>query len=145
MLTINDIIIDSIYTKHNGELLGFIPCTYDGIWYYCCKAKDLNGNDIHVAPVYGGAIVNHNDHEDFYLRDFPENYKGRAERKLDHEVHSAYHRERASTHTYKVFFLGCDDGDTMMRFKSREHALEVLTNVVDFSELFNSVDMFMIH
>ena len=132
LLQLEDGVSAEHYTNriHNKELLGFLPILCDGLSYYSMNNIGTNSDFERITPVLGEYRDNiRTDLEYWYLDDFKKG--GREEDRLQHEMYRDDYIERIETHQYCVWFVGCDDGDLFMRFKTKEDALEYL-ECVDF-------------
>lgn len=125
-----------VSSKYN-EFLGYIPVLdHDTHSYYTVQNDHEHKNFERVSPIMGRY-----DHEliteveEWYFRQsLPP--KSREEDVLRHELYRDEYIERFSTHKYCVWFIGCDDGDSFMRFESKESALEFLSNIDFFDEIY---------
>ncbi|EPQ9499998.1 hypothetical protein ACUYQI_000703 [Salmonella enterica subsp. enterica serovar Braenderup] len=121
----------------NDELLGFLPVLVpDQHSYYTVENISPSREFDRVSPVFGSYSDVITDSEYWYQKPIHKN--AREEDKLQHEYYRDEFLERLETHKYCVWFVGCDDGDNFIRFESKDKALEYLSSIEYFEEIYNN-------
>lgn len=137
VLTYKDNIdIPEYYKTRSGcELLGFMPALdHERHSYYTVENIHPNAEYLRVSPVFGKFSDTKTDLEYWYEK--PPGKGMKEEHRLQHEFYRDEFLERLETHKYCVWFEGCDDGDSFMRFESKEKALEFLEEIELFDEIY---------
>lgn len=142
LLQIDDGIEVPEYYKRSGthcEFLGFLPMIDDRHSYYTVENIGTCSVYNRVSPVFGELnTVIMTDSERWY--EDPISDGAREESRLQHEYYRDEILQRVKNCPYCVWFIGCDDGDTFMRFESKETAMEFLNSVFSFDEIFEHQD-----
>lgn len=128
---------DFFYNKLDTELLGFLPLGDDCLQYYSVENIGTNTDHERVTPVVG----EYNNDIKTELEMWYESSVStsiREEKRLQHEYYRDEFLGRFETHKYCVWFVGCDDSDYFMRFESKETALEYLSTVTSFDEVYEN-------
>lgn len=118
------------------DFLGFLPVLDDALTYFTVENIGSESKYVRVTPIYGQFSDAKTDIELWYEKDISK--KAREDDKLQHEYYRDDVLSRVATHKYCVWFLGCDDADTFMRFIDKEHALQYLNTVEFFDEVYES-------
>ena len=122
-------------TRFGCELMGFMPALDSEVHsYYTVENIHPNAEYSRVSPVFGKYCDAMTDLELWYEAGVPKGL--REEQRLLHELYRDEYLLRTQTHKYCVWFEGCDDGDSFMRFESKESALEFLEETNFFDEIY---------
>lgn len=140
------LIFDKVDTYVGGgkdlDFLGYVPVldpTYNGCAYYSCENVHPEREYERVVPCYHLNVENEwiNPTEQWCMQ--PSLPRGvHHDLVLQHQVLKDDYIERFNTMKYIVMFIGCDDGDKIMRFLNKEHALEYLNSVSSFEEIYDN-------
>lgn len=118
----------------DDEFLGFLPVLDEALNYYSVENIGECTEYNRVTPIFGKFSDIMTDLEYWYEKDI--HPKAREEDKLQHEYYRDEALERVRTHKYCVWFVGCDDGDIFMRFIDKEDALNFISTVEFFDEIY---------
>ena len=124
------------------NFLCYIPVLdpeYKGCTYYSCENTHPNKIYDRVVPCYHLNVDDDwkNPHEDWFFREtLPKGI--RHDLVLEHAVLRDEYVHRFNTMKYIVRFIGCDDGDKIMRFHNKEDALEFLNSTKSFDEIYDN-------
>lgn len=124
-------------TPLNSEFLGFLPLIDDCLQYYTVENIGSDKSIERVTPVFGeynDSVMT--DQEHWYSTNVSKST--REEKRLQHEYYRDEFLQRFETCKYCVWFIGCDDADYFMRFESKESALEYLSTVSSFDEVYEN-------
>lgn len=131
----------------DSELLGYLPVfdeEFNAISYYSCENLHPDREHNRVVPCYQYSIGDNwtTAEENFFMLE-ELHPKSREEDKLRHEIYRDDYIQNFNDNKYVVIFVGCDDGDKIMRFKDREHAIEFLEGITYYDEIYDTHDMLM--
>lgn len=137
---------DDSWSSH-GELLGWLPVfdeDFNAITYYSCRNEHPEAEYNRVVPCFHIQVSDDwtTCKEDFF---FLEKLRKGAREKdvLLHEIYRDDYIKNFNENKFVVLFVGCDDGDKVMRFKDREAAIEFLECTEYYDEIFDTHDMLM--
>lgn len=144
---IQDMVNTSWGFRFNSELLGYLPVfdeDFNAISYYSCENLHPEREYNRVVPcyhykVYDGWMSNE---EEFFMQESL-HPTAREDQVLRHEIYRDDYIKNYNENKYIVIFVGCDDGDKVMRFKDREHAIEFLNSITYYDEIFDTHEMLM--
>lgn len=131
--------VHDFYTRSpiGADFLGFLPLIDDCLQYFTVENIGSDKTIERVTPVFGeynNTVMT--DLEHWYSTTV--NKSEREEKRLQHEYYRSEFLDRFDNHKYCVWFMGCDDSDYFMRFESKESALEYLSTVTSFDEVYEN-------
>lgn len=143
----HDMVNTSWGFRFNSELLGYLPVfdeDFNAISYYSCENLHPEREYNRVVPCYHYNVNEdwQSAEEEFFMRESLHK-KAREDQKLRHEVYRDDYIKNFNENKYVVIFVGCDDGDKVMRFKDREAAIEFLNSITYYDEIFDTHEMLM--
>lgn len=130
------------HSRRDCEFLGFLPICDDALTYYSVQNIGTNTEYERVTPVFGEYNNEIQTEIESWFQN-PFKGKGREEDRLRHEYYRDEFLKRFEECKYCVWFLGCDDADYFMRFKTKEDALQYLTSVDFFDEVYENEQSMM--
>ncbi|QOI71076.1 hypothetical protein pEaSNUABM12_00138 [Erwinia phage pEa_SNUABM_12] len=128
---------------NDSELLGYLPVfdeEYKAISYYSCENIHPEYEYRRVVPCYQYKVSEEwtSSEEDFFMQEkLPK--KSREDLVLQHEIYRDDYIKNFQDNKYVVIFVGCDDGDKVMRFKDRESAIKFLEGITYYDEIFDDM------
>ncbi|QOI72160.1 hypothetical protein pEaSNUABM50_00136 [Erwinia phage pEa_SNUABM_50] len=128
---------------NDSELLGYLPVfdeEYKAISYYSCENMHPEYEYRRVVPCYQYKVSDEwtSSEEDFFMQEkLPK--KSREDLVLQHEIYRDDYIKNFQDNKYVVIFVGCDDGDKVMRFKDRESAIKFLEGITYYDEIFDDM------
>jgi len=131
----------------NSELLGYLPVLdehFGAISYYSCENLHPEREYNRVVPCFQHNVNDEwrSNEEQFFMQESLDK-KAREEQKLRHEIYRDDYIKNFNENKFLVIFVGCDDGDKIMRFKDREAAITFLKNIAFYDEIFDTHEMLM--
>ena len=144
MIIQGGITVHSLYTiRHGTRFLGFLPVLdTDTHNYYTLENEYPDAEYKRVSPVLGGdrrypyCSVEYIAEGDLIKK---ENYKKSGYKGTYEEYVQRYNqvKEHIKNNPYLLIFVGCDDGDTGMRFPDEASAINYISNeIVYFDEVY---------
>ncbi len=152
------ITVNPFYTKSaiKSELFGFLPVfDVDRHGYYSVKNDHPQAEFERITPVLGricdypycsGEYIA--DHKLIPKEQFKKYNKTHGIKGTYTDYVNNYNavKKNIAENPYLLVFVGCDDGDTGMRFPDRETALDYIQNqIVYFDEVYEDKRMLWIH
>lgn len=140
----NNVDVHKFYKSYSSEFLGFIPVldpNYSCCSYYSVENIHPNAEYERVVPCFEFNNEEIFEVEEFFFKETETlSKKIREDLKLEHEIYRDEYIENFKK-KYVVLFVGCDDGDKVMRFESKQHALDFLSNIY-FDEIIDDRMLF---
>ncbi|AFC21589.1 hypothetical protein GAP32_139 [Cronobacter phage vB_CsaM_GAP32] len=133
----------------NRTLLGFLPVfdvEYNSISYYSVENIHPNREYERVVPCYHLEVSDDwvCEQEHFFMQEcLPP--KSRENLVLLHEIYRDEYIDNFTNKKYIVIFVGCDDGDKIMRFKDHNDAVKFLNGISYYDEIFDKNEMLMLY
>ncbi|SOK58410.1 hypothetical protein [Yersinia phage fHe-Yen9-04] len=128
---------------NDSELLGYLPVfdeDHKAISYYSCENMHPEYEYRRVVPCYQYKVSEDwtAAEEDFFMQEhLPK--KSRGYLVLQHEIYRDDYIKNFQDNKYVVIFVGCDDGDKVMRFKDRDSAINFLESITYYDEIFDDM------
>lgn len=131
----------------SSELLGYLPVfdeDFNAISYYSCENLHPDSEFKRVVPCYHYNVSDDwtTNEEEFFMREAL-HPKAREDLVLRHEIYRDDYIKNFNENKFVVIFIGCDDGDKVMRFKDRTSAIEFLDSITYYDEIFDTHEMLM--
>lgn len=132
---------------NDSELLGYLPVfdeDFNAISYYSCENLHPEREYNRVVPCYHYNVRDDwtSNEEEFFMQESL-HPKAREDQVLRHEIYRDDYINNYNENKYVVIFVGCDDGDKVMRFKDRNAAIEFLEGITYYDEIFDTHEMLM--
>lgn len=125
------------YEPNNPSFIGCVPVLdpeYGACEYYSCENVHPEKEYDRIVPCYHHKVDSEwmTDIEKWYFEQtLNDNIRPDSDTR-NHFIHRFY------TLKYIVRFIGCDNGDKLLRFVDKEHALEYLNSVSSFEEIYDN-------
>lgn len=130
-----------------SELLGYLPVLdeqFAAISYYSCENIHPEREHNRIVPCFHYNVNDEwqSNEEQFFMQKSLDK-KVREDQKLRHEIYRDDYIKNFNENKFVVIFVGCDDGDKIMRFKDQDAALTFLKNITFYDEIFDTHEMLM--